>query len=44
VFVLMFWPFLDRRADSRRSRTIRIVMVIVLMAVVIALTVMGETS
>jgi cytochrome b6-f complex subunit 4 len=44
VFVLMFWPFLDRRADSKRSRTIRIVMVIVIMAAVIALTVMGEIS
>lgn len=42
ALVLLIWPFLDRRADSRRSRTIRIVLVVVAMAAVIGLTVLGE--
>ncbi|MGD8813912.1 MAG: hypothetical protein PVI78_05490 [Anaerolineales bacterium] len=44
VIILMFWPFLDRRADSRRSRAVRIAMVIVIMIAVVTLTVMGEVG
>jgi quinol-cytochrome oxidoreductase complex cytochrome b subunit len=44
ALVLLIWPFLDRRADSRRSRTLRIVLVVVAMAAVIGLTVLGETG
>lgn len=44
VFVVLIWPFLDRGADSRRSRTLRIILVVVAMAAVIGLTVLGETG
>ncbi len=44
VIILLLWPFLDRRADSRRARTIRIILVIVGLAAVIGLTVIGELS
>lgn len=42
VAFILIWPFLDRRADSRRARTLRIVLVIVAVAVVVGLTLMGE--
>ncbi len=42
AIVLLIWPFLDRRADSRRARTVRIILVIVGLVAVIGLTVMGE--
>jgi quinol-cytochrome oxidoreductase complex cytochrome b subunit len=44
VVVLLLWPFLDRRTDSRRARTIRIVLVIAAIVAVVGLTVMGEVS
>lgn len=42
--VLLLWPFLDRQADSRRARTIRIVLVLVGIVAVVGLTLMGELS
>jgi len=42
VFFVLIWPFLDRRPDSRRARTLRIILVVVAMAAVIGLTVLGE--
>jgi len=42
--VLLLWPFLDRRVDSRRARTFRIVLVIVAILAVVGLTLMGELS
>jgi len=42
--VLLLWPFLDRRVDSRRARTFRIVLVIVAIVAVVGLTLMGELS
>jgi quinol-cytochrome oxidoreductase complex cytochrome b subunit len=44
LFALMLWPFFDRRKDSHRARTFRIVLVVVVMAVIAVLTVMGERS
>ena len=42
AFVVLIWPFLDRRVDTKRSRTLRIVLVVVAVAAVIGLTVLGE--
>ena len=42
VVVLLIWPFLDRRADSRRARIVRVVLVVVALAAVVGLTLMGE--
>ncbi len=41
VIALALWPFFDKRADSHKARRNRIILVTVVMAVIIALTVMG---
>jgi cytochrome b6-f complex subunit 4 len=41
VFALILWPFFDKRSDSRKARRNRIILVTVVMAAVIALTVIG---
>jgi quinol-cytochrome oxidoreductase complex cytochrome b subunit len=41
---LLIWPFVDRRADTKRARTIRIVLVIIGLIAVVGLTLMGELS
>jgi cytochrome b6-f complex subunit 4 len=44
VIALALWPFFDKRVDSRRARSIRVVLVVVVMAAVVVLTVMGMRS
>ena len=41
IIALALWPFFDQRADSHRARRNRIILVVVVMAVIVALTVMG---
>lgn len=42
LLVLTFWPFLDRKQDTKRARSIRLILAIVVMVAVIVLTILGE--
>jgi len=42
LVVLAIWPFLDRKADSKRARTFRIVLASVVMAAIAVLTYLGS--
>jgi len=44
IFVLVFWPFLDRWKDSGRARWIRGIAVGVILLAIAALTIWGEVS
>ena len=44
VLLVMVWPFLDRKDDSRKATRTRLILTIVGLVVVIALTVWGEVS
>jgi cytochrome b6-f complex subunit 4 len=44
VLLLLIWPFLDSRADSRKARRTRIILVGAVLTAVIALTLLGELS
>jgi quinol-cytochrome oxidoreductase complex cytochrome b subunit len=44
IFVLMFWPFIDRWQDSVRMRRIRIAIAAVALLAIAALTIWGEVS
>jgi cytochrome b6-f complex subunit 4 len=41
LVVLIVWPFLDRREDTRRARGVRVVLAIIGMAVIIILTLLS---
>jgi cytochrome b6-f complex subunit 4 len=42
--ILMFWPFLDRKQDTRIARRNRIILVVVVFIAIIVLTVLGEIT
>jgi quinol-cytochrome oxidoreductase complex cytochrome b subunit len=42
VFILLIWPFIDRKTDNKRARRIRIILVMVVMLAVIGLTLLSE--
>ena len=44
VLLVMVWPFLDRKDDSKKAARTRLIVTIVGVVVVIALTVWGEVS
>ena len=44
ILIILFWPFIDKRADSKKAMTIRRYLVIVGSILIIALTVWGEVS
>ncbi len=44
VLILVLWPFLDRKADSKPARRFRIILVTLILLVVIGLTVQGVFS
>jgi len=44
VLLVLIWPFLDRRDDSKRAIWIRMTVVILGVILFIALTIWGETS
>ena len=44
VIVLAIWPFLDRKADSKKAMRIRAIGVVVFVVMAIALTIWGEVS
>jgi quinol-cytochrome oxidoreductase complex cytochrome b subunit len=44
LVALMLWPFFDTRSDSHRARRVRIILVTVAMAFIIALTVIGSRA
>ena len=44
VIVVAIWPFLDRKADSKKAMRIRAIGVAVFVLLAIALTIWGEVS
>ncbi len=44
VLVLALWPFLDRKTDTKSARRNRFILATVLVAAIIALTLIGEFS
>lgn len=44
IFVLILWPFLDRKKDTRRARRNRLILAAVMMVAIIVLTVLGEMT
>lgn len=44
VLAVIFWPFLDRKEDTRKAMLIRAIVVTIGVIVVIAMTVWGEVS
>jgi len=44
LILIMIWPFLDRKSDTRRALRARWIIVIVGSAIVIGLTIMGALS
>ncbi len=42
VFILVLWPFIDRKMDNKRARRFRIILATVLIAAVIGLTLISE--
>jgi quinol-cytochrome oxidoreductase complex cytochrome b subunit len=44
LLLLMIWPFIDRKADSKKARRNRIVLSFVVMSAIIALTLIGGLS
>jgi quinol-cytochrome oxidoreductase complex cytochrome b subunit len=44
IAILILWPFFDRRGDSRRARTVRIIVTTVSMIAIVILTFMGHFS
>ena len=44
ILIILFWPFIDKRADSKKAMKIRRYLVIVGSILIIALTVWGEVS
>jgi quinol-cytochrome oxidoreductase complex cytochrome b subunit len=44
LFLLIIWPFIDRKADSKKARRNRIVLAFVVMTAIIALTLIGGLS
>lgn len=41
IFLLIIWPFLDRKADTKVARRNRIIAVVIVMAAIILLTFLG---
>jgi quinol-cytochrome oxidoreductase complex cytochrome b subunit len=41
---VLFWPFLDRREDTRRAMRIRAIATVVFVILAVALTIWGEVS
>jgi quinol-cytochrome oxidoreductase complex cytochrome b subunit len=44
VLAVIFWPFLDTKADTRKAMLIRAIVTIIGVIVVIAMTIWGEVS
>ena len=44
LLVLIAWPFLDRREDTKRGRRVRVVLAIVGVAAIIVLTLLSELT
>ena len=44
LIVLIVWPFLDRREDTKRARRVRLIMSIVGVAAVVVLTLLSELT
>ena len=44
IFLLVFWPFLDRWRESVRKRRVRGIAAAVILLVIVALTIWGEVS
>jgi quinol-cytochrome oxidoreductase complex cytochrome b subunit len=42
IFIVIIWPFLDKREDTMKARRNRIILSVVAIFIVIALTLMGE--
>jgi quinol-cytochrome oxidoreductase complex cytochrome b subunit len=42
--ILLIWPFLDRREDSKRARSVRLILSIIGVTVIVILTVLGEVT
>ncbi len=44
VMVLIVWPFLDRREDTKRARRVRLILSIIGVTVIIVLTMLSEIT
>jgi quinol-cytochrome oxidoreductase complex cytochrome b subunit len=44
IGILIIWPFLDRKQDSKKAQRNRIILVVIVMAVVILLTIVGGSG
>ena len=44
LMVLIIWPFLDRREDTKRARRVRVILSIVGVAAIIVLTLLSEVT
>ncbi len=44
VFILVIWPFIDRKTDSKPARRNRFILAAAIIAAVVALTLIGEFS
>jgi quinol-cytochrome oxidoreductase complex cytochrome b subunit len=44
VLAVVFWPFLDRKEDSKKATRLRAVIAVLGMVILIALTIWGEVS
>jgi quinol-cytochrome oxidoreductase complex cytochrome b subunit len=44
LFLLIIWPFLDRKADTKVARRNRIIIVVIVMAAIILLTFIGGSG
>jgi quinol-cytochrome oxidoreductase complex cytochrome b subunit len=44
IFVLLLWPFLDRKDDSLRARRNRLILTAVVMVAILVLTALGEIT
>jgi len=44
VMAVIFWPFLDKKEDTKKAMLIRAILVIIGVVVVIAMTIWGEVS
>jgi quinol-cytochrome oxidoreductase complex cytochrome b subunit len=44
VLAVAFWPFLDKKADSKKATWIRLALSLIILVLFIALTIWGEVS
>jgi ubiquinol-cytochrome c reductase cytochrome b subunit len=44
VMVVVFWPFMDRKEDSRKAVRVRFILTVIGVIIAIAMTIWGEVS